>query len=442
MLTFRTGNNTTCAGVDRRSFLQIGGLAGLGVSLTNLLGQPVSAREAAARDRDTNVILIWTQGGTSHHDTFDPKPLAPVSVKGSYAAIETAVPGVQFTEILPRMAQEFGRFGLLRGWNPQNGSHGTADQWVMSGKNFNPALTHPTYGSVVAHELGFKTALPPFVQLGNAVDHRFGGGTSGFLGIEHNPFEIHTDANAAQFTVRDITPPSGVSSGRVARRREMLSTIDTLQRSADIQQDAFAALDENFKSAFNMITAPETKRAFALEEEDPKLRDRYGRNPFGQRLLLARRLIESGVRFVTVTDGGWDTHANNFESLKKSLIPRFDQGLPELLRDLQERGLLDNTLVAWLTDFGRTPKINSASGRDHWATAGFAIMAGAGIPGGSVVGATDEEGGRPINGEYFSADIAATIYEKIGIAHDMTLHSPTDGRPIQLNEGHVIREWM
>lgn len=440
MLSFLTGRDPNCANLERREFLQIGGLAALGLGLPAFLQQ--QARAESGRKKDTNVILIWTQGGTSHHDTFDPKPLAPVSVKGSYDVINTAIPGVQFTEIVPRMAKELKRFAVLRGWNPQNGSHGTADAWVMSGRKFNPAVTYPCYGSVVSQQLGFKTALPPFVQLGNAIDHRFGGGVAGYLGIEHNPFEIMADPGVAQFAVRDITPPAGISMDRVSRRKQMLTAVDALQKKADLQPDAFGALDEHYKAALNMITAPETKKAFELQKEDPRLRDRYGMNRFGQSLLLSRRLIESGVRFVTVTDGGWDTHADNFTSLKNRLIPRLDQAIPELLIDLEERGMIDNTLVVWVTDFGRTPKINSASGRDHWASAGFAVMAGAGVPGGSVLGVTDDEGGRPIKDEYYSEDIAATIYEKIGIEHDMMLHSSFDGRPMVLNEGRVIKEWM
>jgi uncharacterized protein (DUF1501 family) len=221
----------------------------------------------------------------------------------------------------------------------------------------------------------------------------------------------------------------------------MLAKIDELQRQADLQPAAFAALDEHYQTAFNMITAPETKKAFAIDEEDEKLREAYGRNRFAQSCLLARRLIEAGVRFVTVTDGGWDTHANNFKSLKESRIPPVDQALPQLLNDLEERGMLESTLVCWLTDFGRTPKINSASGRDHWATAGFAIMAGAGVPGGHVLGATDGEGGEVIRDMYHSDDIAATVYHKLGIPLDLIAHSP-DGRPIRLNEGRPIAEWI
>ena len=439
MLDLLSGWTRDCEGVSRRSFLQVGALAGLGVSLPLALSAKKSL--AAGGGSGANCILIWTRGGTSHHDTFDPKPEAQVSVRGEFSAIDTAVPGVQFTEIVPTFAKELKRFGLLRGWNPKNGSHGSADQYVMSGRPFNQAVRYPTYGAVVSHHLGFKTAMPPYVQLGTEIDRRFGGGSPGILGLEHGAFEIAADPSAEKFTVRDITPPTGVTSERIDRRKKMLARIDQLQRQADLQPAAFDALDESYKTAFNMITAPETKGAFDLDKEDAKLRDAYGRNKFGQSCLMARRLIESGVRFVTVTDGAWDTHANNFTSLKTKLIPRVDQGLPQLLTDLEERGLLDTTLVVWLTDFGRTPQINAASGRDHWASAGFAIMAGAGVPGGSVVGQTDNDGGFVTKDEYRTEDIATTIYKKLGIPTDLMASTP-DGRPVRLIEGREIKEWM
>jgi uncharacterized protein (DUF1501 family) len=441
MLRFPFGQFRDCDGVTRRNFLQIGALAGLGVSLPMALARKYATAAEGVSAPETNCILIWTQGGTSHHDTFDPKPDAPVSVRGEFNVIDTAIPGVKFTQIVPNMAREAHRFGLLRGWNPRNGSHGVADQYVMSGRPFNQAVRYPCYGSVVSYHKGFKTVMPPFVQLGSSIDRRFGGGSSGILGLEHNPFEMVADPNAANFTVRDITPPQGITMERVDRRRKMLAAVDQLQRTADVQPAAFEALDENYQAALNMITAPQTKEAFAIEKEDEKLRDGYGRHKFGQSCLLARRLIEAGVRFVTVTDGGWDTHQNNFKTLKDTRIPPIDQALPQLLIDLEQRGLLDTTLVCWFTDFGRTPVINSASGRDHWATAGFAVMAGAGVPGGHVLGATDDEGGVVVRDEYYSDDIAATVYRKLGIPADLIAHSP-DGRPIRLNEGRPIREWM
>lgn len=431
----------TCEGLDRRSFLKVGAVGGMGITLPSWFAHKAAADQAKQPVKDVNCIYIWTHGGTSHHDTLDPKPTAPPAVKGPFGVINTAVPGVQFAEICPRLAQELKRYAVLRGWNPQNGSHGTADQWCMSGRKFNPALTYPCYGSVISHQKGFKSALPPFVQLGTSVDRRFGGGTSGPLGLENMPFEIPNNPGDKNFTVRDITPPQGIAQARIDRRSKILAQVDALQKQADLQPTEFEALDDNIKAAFNMITAPETKRAFNIGEESDKLRDDYGRTQFGQSLLLARRLVESGVRFVTVTDPGWDTHAGNFDSLKKTRVPPVDQGLPALLIDLEEKGLLDSTLVVWMTDFGRTPKINSASGRDHWSTAGFVVMAGAGVPGGAVLGATDEQGERPTRNEYKTDDVAATIYAKLGLPLDLVVTAP-DGRPIRLNEGHPIREWM
>ncbi len=441
MLNILSGISKNCAGTTRRSFLQIGSLGAAGVALPTLLRQEQALAKAGKSAPGVNCIFVWSQGGVSHHDTLDPKPQAPQSVRGEFGAIDTAVPGVQFADICPRLATELNRFAVLRGWNPKNGSHGVADAWCMSGRNFNPAMHYPCMGSVVSQQRGFLSALPPFIQLGNSVDRSFHGGQAGFLGLEYNPFEIHSDPNSAQFSVRDITPPSGVIPARVGRRREMLAKIDALQKQAELQPVAYAALDEHYKTALNMITAPETKQAFAIEHEDPRLRDRYGRTMFGQNCLLARRLIQAGVRFVTVSDPGWDNHADCFNALKKTRVPPVDQALPELLIDLEQHGLLDTTLVVWMSDFGRTPKINSAIGRDHWATAGFAIMAGAGVPGGSVLGATDDEGGAPIRDEYLTDDVVATIYTKLGLPLDLLLHT-ADGRPIRLSEGRVIKEWM
>ncbi len=441
MLTFSNGANRSCDNVSRRNFLQVGALAGLGVSLPIAIASKRLAAEQGRAESDINCIVIWTRGGTSHHDTFDPKPDAPVAVRGEFGVIDTALPGVQFTDICPNMAKHADKFALLRGWNPRNGSHGSADQWVMSGRRFNQAVAYPTYGSVVSHYHGFKTAMPPFVQLGSNVDSRFGGGKAGVLGHEHNPFVIDSDPNSDKFTVRDISPPTGITMDRVDRRKKMLATVDQLQRQSDLQPAAFKAIDEQYETALNMITAHETKKAFDIATEDEKLREAYGKNRFGQSCLIARRLIEAGVRFVTVTDGGWDTHQNNFKSLKDSRIPPVDQALPQLLIDLEQRGLLETTLVCWLTDFGRTPNINSASGRDHRATPGFAIMAGAGVPAGHVLGSTDGEGGYVTRDEYWSDDIATTIYMKLGIPHDLIARAP-DGRPVRLIEGKPIREWM
>ena len=272
------------------------------------------------------------------------------------------------------------------------------------------------------------------------VDRLFFGGTAGYLGIANNPFEIPGDPNAADFSVRDVTPPGGVNLARVNLRREALQAIDTFQRTAEQQPASLAAIDQYYESAFGMITSPQTQRAFDLDQETPKLRDAYGRTKFGQSCLLARRLIEAGSRFVTVSDGGWDTHRDNFNELRK-LVPPVDQAIPVLVEDPQSRGLLDNTLVVWLTDFGRTPVVNASAGRDHWSTAGFSVFAGAGTPPGQVIGATDGEGGYVVGDAYYPHDIAATIYTKLGIPLD-THHTIGDGRPMRLCKGLPIPEVM
>jgi uncharacterized protein (DUF1501 family) len=445
MLKLFPGSARDCERRGRRQFLvEIGSIAPLGLTLSGFLRHTANAAESSAAGqsskRDVNCILIWTRGGTSHHDTLDPKPDAPADVRGEFGVIDTAVSGVKFTDQMPHFARELGRFAVLRSLNPQNGSHGTADAIMMSGHRFNPAVTYPCFGSVVAKEKGYRDSMPPFVQVGTQVDRRFGGGIAGFLGIAHNPFELPGDPSQENFTVRDLTPPKGVSLARMDRRREALKAIDQLQRDVDQQPDAMRAIDEYYANAFSMITSAKTQQAFDLKREDTKLRDKYGRTNLGQSCLLARRLIEAGVRFVTVTSGGWDTHQDNFNNLRK-LLPPLDQSFPALVADLTDRGLLETTLVVWMTDFGRTPKINSAAGRDHWSTAGVLCMAGAGVPGGRVIGKTDDTGSRPTDAEYLPADVAATLYTKLGIPLD-THHVTPDGRPMKLCDGRVIKELM
>ncbi len=418
--------------------LQVGGLGVFGLSLDMLLRQ--KAALAGSKAGDVNCILIWTMGGTSHHDTLDPKPEAKAEVRGDFGVIDTALAGVKFTDQMPNFAREAKRFATMRNLNPQNGSHSTADAIMMSGKKFNPSITYPCYGSVVARELGFQNNMPPFIQMGTSVSNRFGGGLAGYLGLAYNPFVLPGDPSNKKFTVRDVTPPNGISLDRLSRRREALLKIDTLQRDLEKQPEALQAIDKYYQNAFSMITSPATQQAFDLSKETDKLRDTYGRTNLGQSCLMARRLIEAGTRFVTVSSGSWDTHTKNFERLKK-LLPPLDQAMPALVADLAERGLLDNTLVVWMTDFGRTPIINSAAGRDHWSTASVLTMAGAGTPGGQVLGKTDDIGARPVDKEYYSKDVAATIFEKLGLPLETT-HIAPDGRPMRLCEGTPIPKFM
>ncbi|MDG2284864.1 MAG: DUF1501 domain-containing protein, partial [Alphaproteobacteria bacterium] len=346
--------------------MQVGTLTGMGLSLEMAL----RAQAGASTPKDLNCILIWTQGGTSHIDSIDPKPNANADIRGEFSTIPTAVPSVRFTELMPEFARSLGQFSLLRNLNPRNGSHSVADAIMMSGRPVDPTITYPCYGSVVAKERGKRNSLPPFIQLGSHVDHRARGGLAGYLGIEHNAFEVPGDPNSDKFTVRDVTPPGDLTLSRMERRQRALSLLDTLPRKRAEQGGVLEATDRFYENAFEVISSGKTKQAFDLTVEPPRLRDTYGRHNFGQSCLLARRLVESGARFVTVSDGGWDTHSNNFTTLRKKLPP-VDQAIPALIEDLQDRGLLETTLVVWLTDFGRTPKINANAGRDHSSTASY-----------------------------------------------------------------------
>ena len=440
MLKLFPANRSDCETRSRREFLvDVGSVSALGLTLGHLLKAEAQAADSFKRG-DVNCIFIWTRGGTSHHDSLDPKPEAGAEVRGEFGAIDTALPGIQFTDQMPNSARELKRYAVMRNLNPLNGSHSTADAIMMSGKKFNPSITYPCYGSVVSKELGYRDqkSLPPFIQLGTNVDHRFNGGFAGYLGLEHNAFVVPGDPSSDKFTVRDVTLPNGLTADRLSRRREALLKVDTLQRELDKQPEALEAIDAYYRNAFNIITSAATKVAFDLSQEDQKTRDTYGKTNLGQSCLLARRLIEAGCRFVTVSSGGWDTHRDNFNGLKR-LLPPLDQAWSALLTDLEERGLLENTFVFWLTDFGRTPIINSAAGRDHWSTASIATFAGAGVQGGQVLGKTDETGARPVGKEYYPQDVAATVFSKLGIPLD-THHTAPDGRPIRLCIGEPVPE--
>ena len=438
MLKLFPQRDRNCEHGNRRGFLvQVGSLAGLGLTLSTAMR---ARGESSAFADNLNCILIWTRGGTSHIDSIDPKPQANSNIRGEFSTISTAVPGVLFSELMPNFARHLGDFSVLRNLNPRNGSHSIADAIMMSGRPLNPTVTYPCFGSVVARERGMRNAIPPFIQLGSFVDRRFRAGLAGYLGIEYNPFEVPGDPSKDNYTVRDLTPPGGLSLSRFEQRRRALELLDNLPRKAEEFSGALEATDKFYKDAFDVISSPRTRQAFDIAAEKDTLRDTYGRNYFGQSCLLARRLIESGARFVTVSDDGWDTHSNNFSTLR-SKLPPVDQAIPMLIQDLRDRGLLESTLVIWMTDFGRTPQINANAGRDHSATASFICMAGIGTPTGSVIGRTDDNAERVDGDEYYAHDVAATIYKKLGIPLD-TAHIAADGRPNFLCDGEPIKELM
>jgi uncharacterized protein (DUF1501 family) len=437
MLDLHTGTASDCSGLSRRSFLRVGGLAAFGLTLPTYLRAlaaadeyPAGSRPPLARKKAKKCILLWMQGGPSHHDTFDPKPDAPPEVRGEFATIPTTLTGIRFAEHLPFLAKETDRLAIIRGHNPTNGSHGTADHLMMSGHKFNASLPFPCYGSVVAKERGYVDGMLPFVQLGRSIDRRFNGGIAGFLGDEFNPFEVLEDPNRPKFSVRDLSVGSTADRTRLDRRYAMLADLENYQRNVE-SAGPVKARDEFYEKAHSIITSPAAKKAFDIEAEPAKVRERFGSTMLGQQCLLARRLVEAGVQFVTVTNGGWDTHANNFKSLKDRLLPPLDRGLSALLEDLSARGELDETLVVWFGDFGRTPKINPSAGRDHWATAGCALMAGGGLKVGQVVGRTNDLGEFVTDSPVTPADLAATIYTVMGV-NLHTWYKAQDGRPIEL----------
>ena len=437
MLTLTTGSSNDCTSVSRRTFLQVGGLASLGFGLPQYL-QARAASTAPARAK--RCILLWMQGGPSHIDTFDPKPDAPIEIRGEFATIPTSISGVRFTEHLPNLAQQAHLFNLIRGHDPKNGSHGAADALMLSGHKFNASLAYPTYGSVIARERGFVDGMIPFVQLGKHIDRRFNGGIAGILGDEYNPFEVHDDPNNPNFRVRDLALTTDKERQRLDRRYSMLNDLEAYQRGVEASAVPVRARDTFYEKAHAIITSPAAKKAFDIAAEPAKVRERYGKTPLGQYCLLARRLIEAGVQFVTVTDGGWDTHANNFKSLKERNLPRLDSALSALLEDLNQSGLLDETLVVWFGDFGRTPKVNPSAGRDHWASAGVAILAGGGLKRGEVVGQTNALAEYVIDNPVTPADLAATIYTALGVPLQTWFQAP-DGRPIELcPEGKPVRQ--
>jgi hypothetical protein len=439
MFQLISGSNRSCDGVSRRDVLRVGSLAALGLTLPDFL----RARAAAETPgNDVSCILLWLQGGISHIDSFDPKPDAPAEIRGEFGVIDTKVTGIKICDPLPRLAQHQDKYSILRSLNPRNGSHGAADAIMMSGHAFNPSLTYPAYGAVIAKEKGDRNSMPPYLQLGIAIDQRFGGGVAGYLGDQYNPFVLPGDASSPNFTVRDVTLPDDIDRARFQRRMKVLDTVDTWQAQMESMPMALEAAGSFYHKAYNLITAPQAKKAFDIATEDPRLRDRYGRNSLGQGCLLARRLVEAGVRFVTVTDGGWDTHQNNFTSLKTRLLPRLDAALSALLQDLSDRGRLDSTLVVTLSDFGRTPKVNPSAGRDHWSTASIALLAGGGLKPACAVGQTNALAEQPTEAPYYTEDLAATIYHCLDIPLDTT-HLTPDGRPIRVHDnGRLIRELL
>jgi hypothetical protein len=427
--------NRRCDGVSRRDFLRIGALGGLGLTLPGLL--QAEARAGSRRARAKSVVLVYLGGGLSHHDSFDPKPDAPAEVRGKYGVIGTCVPGLRISEKLPRMAAVMDRLTLVRSGAHNNDHHETATNWVLSGRFGSAFGDYPAIGAVVAHETAFSGKLPAYVAIPNNPSFTWELGKSAFLGGRCESFKTG-DPNAPGFQVQDVAPAETVSAKRAGRRQALLEAVDDLARAVE-GNDQVATYDEFRQRAAAMILSPEARSAFAIHQESDRLRDRYGRTTFGQSCLLARRLVERGVRFITVNNGGWDHHAHIFKNLDIRL-PEFDAALSAFLEDMHTRGLLTDTLIAVYGEFGRSPKINPDGGRDHWAPAASLLFAGAGVRGGNVVGSTDKQGGYVTRRPVAPADVAFTLFDCLGIDPRKQIRAP-DGRPIEiLDQGETIKE--
>jgi hypothetical protein len=402
---------------------------------------------AAKPTRDISLIYLFLHGGLSTIDTFDMKPDAPAEFRGEFKPIATAAPGMQICELLPSVATQARHFSLVRSFRHHNSDHGRADHYMLTGYfpgagfngNVSPNNTRPSFGSIVARKLGPRGSVPPYVCLPKL--HPSCG--SAYLGPSAAPFVIDADPNAPNFAVPDIVPPPTLAADRLDDRKHLLGELDRFQRQAEgtINQQA-QTVGVFQRRAFELTASTAARRAFDIHAENPKLRDEYGRHNLGQSCLMARRLIEAGVRCVTVDHSNWDTHDNNFGVLKGQLLPALNTAMATLFRDLADRGLLETTLVVITGEFGRTPRINKNAGRDHWGPGFTVALGGGGIQGGRVIGKTDARAERPVSDPYGPADLSATICHLMGIDPDEELFTP-EGRPVKIaDDGKVMRELL
>jgi hypothetical protein len=423
-------------GVDRRGFLTVGAIGGLGLSLGDYFrmqavhgAEAAPAREATAK----SVIYIYLPGGYAHQETFDPKPFAPVDYRGPLGSIESVVPGVRLGEVLPHTAKVADKLAICRSMTHGEAAHERGTHNMFTGYRPSPALQYPSFGSVISHEYGPRENLPPYVCIPNQ-PNEFAG--SGYLSSAYSAFSLGADPADGNFKVRDLNLPQGIDAARFDKRRKMLDVVNAHFRDKE-KSDALDALDSFYQRAYGLISSAKAQEAFDLAHESDEIKNEYGKNQAGMRMLLARRLVESGVRFVTLTYGGWDHHDNIAANMKRQ-APAFDQGFATLIRDLDRRGLLDSTLVCVGTEFGRTPKINPTAGRDHWPKVYSIVMAGGGIKGGIVHGSSNATASEPEDDPLTVEDWATTVYDRLGIDARKELMAP-GARPIEIVDGGTVR---
>jgi hypothetical protein len=433
--------NLTDMQSSRRALLRIGALGLGGISLPNLLRYEARAAEQAkSKPRRKAVILLWLAGGPSHIDMYDLKPDAPAEIRGEFKPISTNVPGIDISEHLPLQSKIMDKLAIVRSAFHTNAGHGMGSQWMLTG--YQPTIEvsnniYPSCGSVVSRMLGpNQPGVPAYVNLPRTI----GLGNAAYLGASYNPFSPDDDPVNDGFRVRNLKLPGQVGTDRLTRRRELLGQIDQLRRDLDTAGD-LAGLDTFYRDAMQMVTNDRAQQAFNIQSESAKLREEYGRNSFGQSCLLARRLVEAGVTYVTIqAGGGWDTHGDNFSQLKKSLLPNYDRGLTALVSDLFQRGMQEDVLVMAMGEFGRTPRINPQAGRDHWPGAMTIVYSGGGLKMGQAIGTTNDKAEYPTTKPYSVGCVLSTMYHCLGIDHKHVFHDQAH-RPLPiLNEGQPISE--
>ena len=427
-----------CDGVTRRDMLRLGtaGMFAGGLSLPQIL----EAEEKQGGKNDVSLIVVFLQGGLSTIDSWDMKPDAPAEFRGEFKPISSRIPEIQLCEHLPQLTRQTDKFSLVRSFAHNNSNHGAADHYMLTAYHpaagFNGGLKPNNQkrclGSVVAKSLGPRGSVPPYVCLPKM--HNSAG--SSYLGSSYAPFVVEADPNAPNFAVPDLAPPLAVSPRRFNDRRGLITRIDRFQKQREALANQGSKTFSTFQQkAFDLMTSPATKKAFDIHQEKKSLRDRYGRTSLGQSCLMARRLVEAGVRCVLIDHIDWDTHYNNFHVLKNELLPQLDSAMSTLFQDLYDRDILDKTLVLVTGEFGRTPRVNSSAGRDHWGPSCAIALGGGGVKGGRVVGASNKHAERPATTPYGPEDLAATIYRCMGIDGKTEYKTP-EGRPVPIVPGN------
>lgn len=422
-----------CDGLRRRDFLASGLLSGMGLTLSGYLRMAAAGEVAESRAR--SAILVWLGGGPTHMDTFDLKPKAGAEYRGEVNPIATNVPGIEISEYLPKLAQTADKFMILRGLSHTLAAHELGTKYMSTGNRPIPSIEYPGYGSVVAKELSADPELPPNVAIPTTNQ------SAGFLGVQYAALQTNGVPQPGQpFKMRGLSLPGGVTVADLERRQRLLGDLDTGFKGFDQKNEVLSGLDRFSEQADSILSSSRARDAFDVSRESPDIASRFGSSPFGQSCLLATRLIEAGVRFTTVTFGGWDMHQNIFPNLKDIRLPSLDDGLSGLFHALSVKGMLSSTIVLVAGEFGRTPKINKNAGRDHWPRAMFSLLAGGGIKGGQVLGASDENGMGPAGDGYAPDDVAATFYHSLGIDFSKE-YQTSSGRPIMIvRQGKVIQE--